>query len=219
MEVSQKDKMKKFGKLSNSKTNSEKGKAAKRKGKTGERFFANFLTEISGFNFLRIPNSGAMVGGNNRSCIFEMAEMQTEAMLGDIFPPGNLKLRFIIECKNYKSISWNMLEKSKAPATLKGWIGEVNYDAITYMLYKEAKNDDLRAPMVTLVFKISRQGDWICYNKGHFNELGLTNMNPKYKIKYETEDKLKNLGFCDEYYIEDFKSFVKNNKEKMFEVR
>jgi len=42
---------------------STKGKA---KGNTGERKIADFLTGLYGQKFIRVPNSGAFLGGSNR---------------------------------------------------------------------------------------------------------------------------------------------------------
>lgn len=196
--------------LSSGRTRSEAGRHAKRKGKIGERNVADFLKEISGEPFLRIPSSGAFIGKSNRDRILMYREEQVDAMLGDIFPPPNLLYRFIIESKFYKDFAFKKLQKNEAPAKLIEWIGENCYDTVTYLSAHFS-----REPLPFLVFRITRQGEYIVYNKKYFEKI-VKVFNPQFNIKYTPNQELIDIGFGDEWYIEDFKTFITNNQKELF---
>ncbi len=203
----------------NGKTRSEIAKASNRKGKAGERKITSILSKISGMTFIRIPNSGAQLGKSNRERISELHEIQISALLGDIFAPDEFKYRFIIESKNYQSISWKQLQKGECPSKLKGWINEINYDTETYLMSKYK-----RLPIPFLGFNITGknkkgEGLWICYNKEYFEKINVNNFNPKFNIQLKNDLKLLNdIGFGENYFIEDFEQFCINNKNTMFEL-
>ena len=204
----------------NGKTRSEIAKSSNKKGKAGERKITSVLSRVSGLTFIRIPNSGAQLGKSNRSRISELSEVHIAALLGDIFAPDELALRFIIESKNYKHMAWPKLKKGQCPSQLEGWIGEINYDTETYLMSKYT-----RLPIPFLGFNITGsngrgEGLWICYNKQYYEKLNITNLNPEFNIRLKNELKLlEEIGFGEEYYIEDLERFCINNKEKLFQLR
>ena len=55
------------------------------KGKSYENAKAKFLTEIFDQKFIRVPTSGAFLGGKNYERRLEMTEGQVMAFKGDIF--------------------------------------------------------------------------------------------------------------------------------------
>ena len=59
---------------------------SKIKGKSWERDVANFLTKLYNEPFLRVPNSGAFVGGYNIYRTQTMTEQQVKSFKGDIIP-------------------------------------------------------------------------------------------------------------------------------------
>ena len=69
----------------------------KTKGKSYENAKANFLTEIFSEKFIRVPTSGAFLGGKNYDRRFEMTQGQVMAFKGDIIPPDDWKF-FNCEC-------------------------------------------------------------------------------------------------------------------------
>ncbi len=197
------------------KTRSELGKAAKRSGKSGERKIVTLLNKYSQEAFERIPNSGAFTGGSNRDKIFKYTEEMTYSMLGDIYPPVNLKWRWIIESKNYSKLSFKMLEVGEAPSILKGWIDEIQYDTETYCLYRKNLIDS-KDPFSFLVVNIKKQGFFIVYNKQYFGKLNIR-MNPIYSfIKEEEKEELKKIGFGNDWGMEDFKTFMSINNKILF---
>lgn len=202
----------------NGKTRSEIGKSSKRKGKSGERKIVNILKDISKDNWMRIPNSGAMIGKSNRYKAFECSIDQLTGLLGDIYCPMFYKHFWIIESKNYSSLSFKMLENGKPPSKLKGWIDEVNYDTETYLVYKEKRKNIDKDPISFLVVTISNKGTYIIYNKKYFDKI-IDDLiySPIYKFEHEVLlEGLINEGFEKYWYMEDFKKFIENNKKVLF---
>jgi len=198
---------------------SDVARSAIAKGKTGERALTDILTKISGVPFIRIPNSGARVGLTNRDRIHQFTEHQVESMLGDIFPPHELRYHMIIESKNYASLAFKKLSQGKLPALLEEWISEILYDIESYLIFKERYKRKIREPLGFLGFKITKQGTWIAYSKTYFEKLCLDKFNPTYTVLYRNiSPRLEQIGYGMEWYIEDFKTFVINNKINMFEL-
>ena len=71
------------------------------KGKSFENAKAKFLTEIYGEKFIRVPTSGAFLGGQNYDRRHTMSQGQIMAFKGDIIPPDDW-VYFNCECKFYK---------------------------------------------------------------------------------------------------------------------
>ena len=91
------------------------------KGKSFENAKAKFLTEIFGEKFIRVPTSGAFLGGQNYDRRHSMSQGQVMAFKGDIIPPDNWRY-FNCECKFYKDFKFHLLlNESKV---LDGWIDE-----------------------------------------------------------------------------------------------
>ena len=78
------------------------------KGKSFENAKAKFLTEIFGEKFIRVPTSGAFLGGQNYDRRHSMTQGQVMAFKGDIIPPDNW-LYFNCECKFYKDFKFHLL--------------------------------------------------------------------------------------------------------------
>lgn len=79
------------------------GRKSKDKGKRGERELCSILTNIFGKPFIRVPNSGAFVGGKNVFRKNTIDKSQEKLMKGDIIPPEGLN-HLVFECKNHKNI-------------------------------------------------------------------------------------------------------------------
>ena len=60
---------------------------SKTKGKTWERDVVLFLSDLYKESFIRVPNSGAYVGGKNEYRKSYLSEEQIKLMRGDIVPP------------------------------------------------------------------------------------------------------------------------------------
>ena len=80
----------------------------KTKGKGYENAVAKFLTETYGDKFMRVPTSGAFLGGINYDRRAFMTEGQVRAFKGDIIPPDDWNF-FNCECKFYKGFNFHQL--------------------------------------------------------------------------------------------------------------
>lgn len=80
----------------------------KTKGKGYENVVAKFLTDTYGEKFLRVPTSGAFLGGSNFHRRHVMTEGQVRSFKGDIIPPDSWN-QFNCECKFYKSFNFHQL--------------------------------------------------------------------------------------------------------------
>ena len=97
---------------------------SKIKGKSWERDVANFLTKLYNEPFLRVPNSGAFVGGYNIYRTQTMTEQQVNSFKGDIIPGPSFK-HLVIECKNYGDFPFHKLVFGQEIRQLDEWIKQV----------------------------------------------------------------------------------------------
>ena len=81
---------------------------SKAKGNSFERKVADFLTDLYGEKFIRVPGSGAYVGGKNNHRKQFLHEGQIRNFKGDIVP-GQSFPRFNAECKSYKDFPFHQL--------------------------------------------------------------------------------------------------------------
>ena len=93
----------------------------KTKGKGYENTVAKYLTQVYGDQFMRVPTSGAYLGGINYDRRTLMTEGQVRAFKGDIIPPDEWNY-FNCECKFYKSFNFHQLYDGNK--LLDGWITE-----------------------------------------------------------------------------------------------
>jgi hypothetical protein len=94
---------------------------SKIKGNAGERELCKLLTEIFGGSFVRVPNSGANVGGKNVQRRQALSITQDRAFRGDIIPPDHLP-RLIVESKSYKDFRFHQLLQPGPAPMLDSWI-------------------------------------------------------------------------------------------------
>ena len=67
-------------------------------------------------SFVRVPNSGAYIGGSNFHRATNLSEGQVRGFKGDIIPPDNWKY-FNCECKSYADFPFHhFLYNKKIPA-------------------------------------------------------------------------------------------------------
>ncbi|WP_115746983.1 putative PDDEXK endonuclease [Escherichia coli] len=81
---------------------------AKAKGNSWEREICKFLGETLGGNFMRVPNSGAYIGGSNTARKQKMAANQIAVTKGDIIPPDTMP-KLNLEAKNYAEIAFHQI--------------------------------------------------------------------------------------------------------------
>jgi len=200
--------------LKNGKTRSQIGKASKRKGKTGERFFADILSEMSGLEFIRVPNSGAFVGQSNRDRLAKLTRVQQAISLGDIICPEELINGLVFESKNYGELDFHNLLNPEGSTQFMGWLGELLYDCESYLMF--VKNPK---PLIgILCVKITRKGSWAIINKYNLEKHGLMLPDPYLTFAHKIPEKLQFYGWGTYFYMSDFKTFCNINKDKLFKV-
>jgi len=150
---------------------------SKNKGKSWERDVCNFLSELYSQSFIRVPNSGAFVGGKNEFRKETLSPEQIKLMRGDIVPPLNYPY-FVAECKNYADLPFHQMVHNDSIRLLDEWIGQVVHDC-------NHEND-----VWMLFIKITRKGQYVVYDTGVLDAL-------EYGIRY------KNYWFCDMKYFFD----------------
>ena len=131
------------------------GRKSKNKGKSYERDVANFLSELYGESFTRVPYSGAFVGGQNIKRTATLSEDQTRGYKGDIHPGPSFP-KLVIEAKNYAEFSWPSLAFNKTSAQLDDWI-------------QQAIDSCEPGDMWLLCIKITRQGQFVLWDPNMWN--------------------------------------------------
>jgi hypothetical protein len=124
---------------------------SKNKGKSWERDIANFLTELYDEKFVRVPHSGAYIGGINSIRKEQLDEGQIRGFKGDIIPPS-LWVHFNCEAKNYGDFPFHLLFSQPVPM-LELWINQLLEVADPY---------DLNLMFV----KITRKGKFVIFPQG-----------------------------------------------------
>lgn len=99
------------------------GARSKIKGNSGERELCKHLSTILGGSFIRVPNSGAFIGGKNIHRKSTLSEAQTRHRKGDIVPPDHLP-RLVIEAKSYADFPFHLLLRPAPLPKLDQWIGQ-----------------------------------------------------------------------------------------------
>ena len=124
---------------------------SKNKGKGWERDVCNFLSELYNDSFIRVPNSGAFVGGKNEYRKDTLSEEQIKLSRGDIIPPVKFPY-FLAECKNYADFPFHSLFGKSSIARLDNWIEQVEHDVTS-------END-----LWLLFIKITRKGTYVLFD-------------------------------------------------------
>jgi hypothetical protein len=123
---------------------------SKSKGNAWELETAKFLTETYTRPFLRVPSSGAFVGGKNSFRKATMDQGQIHGKKGDIQPPSDW-VHFNMECKSYADFPFHQL-----------WTTDVKIlDAWIQQQHEVEDEGDLNL----ILIKISRKGKWVVYQQ------------------------------------------------------
>ena len=150
----------------------------KKKGNSYERDIANEFSELFQDTFRRVPQSGAIVGGLNRSKNLTLRQDAQEILAGDIISPAWFP--FSIECKNYgEKTGPNMyciLERDDIKR--EEWIAQGRGDS------EFSKKEFL------LIIKITRRSEYVMVDWNKFNEvLKANNMElPASYIRYHANN-------------------------------
>jgi len=121
---------------------------SKAKGNAWELEVAKFLTDTYNESFLRVPSSGAFVGGKNthRKATIDKAQLQSKK--GDIHPPMGWN-HFNLECKSYADFPFHQL-----------WYADVK---ILDSWIAQQKDVEDVGDLNLILIKISRKGQWVVF--------------------------------------------------------
>lgn len=124
---------------------------SKTKGNSWELDVAKFLTETYGETFIRIPSSGAFVGGKNNFRKTTLGGAQLQSKKGDIHPPETWK-HWNLECKNYADFPFHQLFYTDVKI-LDAWI-------------QQQRDVEDHGDLNLILIKISRKEKWVVYQAG-----------------------------------------------------
>lgn len=160
------------------------GSKSKAKGNSWERTVAKYLTEQHGAPFIRVPHSGAYIGGTNSFRKQTLDASQVKGFKGDIIPP-EAWTHFNAEAKNYADFPFHQLYQGPVPI-LEKWLGQ---------LLEVADPGDFNV----LIMKFNRKGSFVATQPTPsltLNSNNFTYTSPKHGT----------------WIIQDFESFWSNNK-------
>jgi hypothetical protein len=123
------------------------GSKSKEKGKSFEREVSGFLSNLYGESFVRVPNSGAFIGGANQQRKAFLSEHQSKSFKGDIIPPDSWT-NFNAEAKSYADFPFHLVLTGDCKV-LDGWLDQ---------MMQVAEDDDLNI----LFMKFNRKGKFVC---------------------------------------------------------
>lgn len=144
----------------------------KNKGNSGERKIADFLTELYGQKFMRVPNSGAFLGGANAFRKAHLDEGQVSTFKADLIPPSNMK-KLVIESKFYGEFSFHNLMKNVDISLLDKWVKQA---------VDSADPDDFWV----VVFRINHKGSFVVFDHSHLARFSVDN-HCRYKTTVVTD--------------------------------
>ena len=121
---------------------------SKAKGNAWELEVAKFLSETYKESFIRIPSSGAFVGGKNNFRKTQIDSAQLQGKKGDIHPPETWK-HWNIECKSYADFPFHQL-----------WYADVK---ILDAWIQQQKDVEDEGDLNLILIKISRKEKWVVF--------------------------------------------------------
>lgn len=133
----------------------------KNKGNSGERHIAEFLTKTFGEKFMRVPNSGALLGGVNAHRKQQLDEQQISMFKSDIIPPSSMR-KLVIESKFYSEFPFHKLAQNQPIPLLNKWVNQT---------LQTIDPGDLWM----VVIRINRKGSFAVFDQCWLNQLQVGN--------------------------------------------
>lgn len=133
----------------------------KNKGNSGERKIAEFLSKLYGQKFMRVPNSGAFLGGANAFRKAQLDEGQIATFKADLIPPSNMR-KLVIESKFYVEFPFHNLTKDDPIPLLDKWI-------------KQAIDSADDGDFWVVVFRINHKGSFAVFDSAHLPSFTIGN--------------------------------------------
>ena len=169
--------------------------ASKRKGNSGERSLCKYFIKIFGGSWVRVPNSGGMVGGLRNVRAKTLSKSQLLNQSNDIVPPDEYP-HCALEVKFYKDFSFNMLMDPKGYAQLNEWIEQVWESGI-----------DMEASFPMICFKINNKGWHTVVWSDKIKNLDLKGINYTVYNHKDVEYKIFQMENFIERYTEELKKY------------
>jgi hypothetical protein len=157
---------------------------SKSKGSSWERDVAKYMSDLYQDHFVRVPNSGAFIGGANTHRKQSLSENQIKNFKGDIVPPDSWS-NFNAEAKNYADFPFHLVLTGNCKQ-LDAWLEQ---------LMAVADPNDLNI----LFIKVTRKGKFIALQSKY---TWITD-----QFMYYTSQK------HGDWIIVDFDHFFKHNKD------
>ena len=123
---------------------------SKAKGNAWELEVSKFLTDTYSESFLRVPSSGAFVGGKNTHRKATIDQAQLSSKKGDIHPPMGWN-HFNLECKSYADFPFHQL-----------WYADVK---ILDAWIQQQKDVEDEGDLNLILIKISRKDKWVVFQQ------------------------------------------------------
>lgn len=143
--------------------------AGKTKGNGWEREIAVFLSDLYGESFVRVPNSGAFIGGKNSFRKSTLSDEQIRGFKGDIIPgPSFPKLN--LEAKFYKDFAFHQLVQGSCKQ-LDTWIEQI-------MISADSTDVNI------LAMKFNRKGAYVAFEAKHTPNFSTGNHYIRYTNKH-----------------------------------
>jgi hypothetical protein len=153
----------------------------KAKGNSWEREIAKTLSEAYQASFIRVPHSGAYIGGVNTRRKETLDGNQTKSFKGDIVPPDDWKC-FNAEAKSYADFPFHQVLAGNCKQ-LETWLDQLmavaDADDLNILFVKVNRKGKFIAVQskytwVTdqfMYYTSSKHGDWILIDFDHFFKL------------------------------------------------
>ena len=167
--------------------------ASKVKGNTAERELCKFMIKKFGGSWVRVPNSGGMVGGLRNVRAKTLSKSQLLNQSNDIVPPDEYP-HCALECKFYKDFSFNMLMDPKGYAQLNEWIEQVEESGI-----------DMEKNFPMICFKINNKGWHTVVWSNKIKDFDLKNINYNVYNHKDCEFKIFHMETFIDRYLEKLK--------------
>lgn len=161
---------------------------SKAKGNSAERMICVKLGEVLGGAWIRVPNSGAFLGGANQFRKNAMDQGQIQSFRGDIIPPSQFP-KIVIESKFYKDFPFHRLLVNEPIPLLDDWLKQ-NLDICE------------EGDFPVLIFRINRRGSTIAVRETDIEGWTIQNY-----AKYTYNNQV--------FIITEFEQFLAANKERI----
>ena len=171
------------------------GSKSKQKGKGWERDVCLFLSELYNQSFIRVPGSGAFIGGSNQFRKETLSDEQIKLSRGDIIPPEHYPY-FLAECKNYADFPFHQLILRNDIALLDSWIDQVEHDMTS------------EKDVWLLFVKVTRKGQYVLFDTNIFVDYigSVCNICFARYATYNNATKCCNSSFCALWIFNSFNS-------------